>query len=377
MMKKNVLTLVVASALCACNNKPQYQVSGYLEGLEGDSLIVMVMDADFSETETTDTVALIEGNFAFNLPQKEMRQVLMAPMPSGGKKLFQDGYVNFMFMPGDYATINGTLKDYEINGTGFYKEFKESRKLFASCEEAQSQLFTECKERKEKGENPDSLSAYFQKRNQEIRDEVVTITMNYIKQHPDSDVSTYLVVHLEDKMEEGLALLTERARNGLASGFYKSFLKRREKEKKREEMAKNIQPGKEAPDFTLMDLNGNSLTLSSLRGKYVVLDFWGSWCGWCIKGFPEMKKYYAKYKNKVEFLGIACGDTEKKWKDAVAKHEVPWLNVLNGKDDKDVSTMYAISGYPTKIVIDPQGEIARVVVGESPEFYTYLDGLFK
>ena len=109
----------------------------------------------------------------------------------------------------------------------------------------------------------------------------------------------------------------------------------------------------------------------------MVLDFWGSWCGWCIKGFPEMKKYYAKYKNKVEFLGIACGDTEKKWKDAVAKHEVPWLNVLNGKDDKDVSTMYAISGYPTKIVIDPQGEIARVVVGESPEFYTYLDGLFK
>ena len=49
--------------------------------------------------------------------------------------------------------------------------------------------------------------------------------------------------------------------------------------------------GIEAPDFTLNDINGNPLTLSSLRGKYVILDFWGSWCGWCIKGIPQMKEY--------------------------------------------------------------------------------------
>ena len=54
-----------------------------------------------------------------------------------------------------------------------------------------------------------------------------------------------------------------------------------------------------APDFTLNDIDGNPLSLSSLRGKYVVLDFWGSWCVWCIKGMPEMKKYYAKYKDKL------------------------------------------------------------------------------
>ena len=47
--------------------------------------------------------------------------------------------------------------------------------------------------------------------------------------------------------------------------------------------------GPEAPDFTLNDINGKPLTLSSLRGKYVVLDFWGSWCIWCIKGMPKMK----------------------------------------------------------------------------------------
>ena len=62
--------------------------------------------------------------------------------------------------------------------------------------------------------------------------------------------------------------------------------------------------GIEAPDFTLNDLNGKPLTLSSLRGKYVILDFWGSWCGWCIKGIPQMKEYYQKYAGKFEILGI-------------------------------------------------------------------------
>lgn len=72
-----------------------------------------------------------------------------------------------------------------------------------------------------------------------------------------------------------------------------------------------------APDFELPDLQGNPLKLSSLRGKYVILDFWGSWCIWCIRGIPAMKEVYAKYKDKMEILGIDCRDTEVKWKAAV------------------------------------------------------------
>lgn len=376
MMKRFLLTFAVAGILCACNNKSEFQVSGHLDGITTDTLYVMVSGEDFAGTEYMDTIPMIDGNFGFNLPQQEMRQVILVGKPSEGKKMYEEGYMAFLFMPGDYVTIQGTLKEYETKGTGFYKELEESRKLFAACEEAHKQLRAEYKERKENGESPDSLNAYYQKRSQDINAESVSISMDYIKAHPDSDVSAYLVAGLGEKMEEGLALLSGRAKEGPASGYYKSMLARKEAEKKREEAAKNIQPGKDAPDFTLNDLNGKPLSLSSLRGKYVVLDFWGSWCGWCIKGFPEMKKYYTKYKDKVEFLGIACGDTEKKWKEAVAKHEVPWLNVLNEKGDKDVSVVYAITGYPTKIVVDPQGKIANVVVGESPKFYTYLDELF-
>ena len=133
-----------------------------------------------------------------------------------------------------------------------------------------------------------------------------------------------------------------------------------------------------APDFELPNLQGSTTKLSSLRGKYVVLDFWGSWCIWCIRGIPSMKDAYAKYKDKMEILGVDCRDTEDKWKAAVDEHQLPWLQV-RCPDEKlqTIADQYGIEGFPTKVVIDPQGKIINTVVGEDPAFYTYLDGLFK
>ena len=136
--------------------------------------------------------------------------------------------------------------------------------------------------------------------------------------------------------------------------------------------------GDVAPDFELPNLQGSTTKLSSLRGKYVVLDFWGSWCVWCIRGIPNMKTYYAKYKEKMEILGVDCRDTEDKWKAAVEEHQLPWLQVRCPDEQlQAITAQYNIEGFPTKVVIDPNGKLIKTVVGEDPEFYTYLDQLFK
>ena len=134
-----------------------------------------------------------------------------------------------------------------------------------------------------------------------------------------------------------------------------------------------LAPGNPAPDFTLNDINGKPLALSSLRGKYVIIDFWGSWCGWCIKGMPEMKKYYEKYNGKLEILGVDCNDTEEKWKAAVEKHQLPWKHVYNPRSNREVLTKYAVSGFPTKVLVDPKGNIVKLLAGEDPAFYQLLD----
>lgn len=133
---------------------------------------------------------------------------------------------------------------------------------------------------------------------------------------------------------------------------------------------------KVAPDFTLNDINGKSLSLSDLKGKWVILDFWGSWCPWCIKGFPALKEAYKQYDGKVEVLGIDCGDTEEVWKEAVKKHELPWLQVYNPKGT-DLTSKYGIQGFPTKFIIDPEGKIANVTIGEDPAFFDVLKTLLK
>ena len=132
----------------------------------------------------------------------------------------------------------------------------------------------------------------------------------------------------------------------------------------------------EAPDFTLNDTKGKPLALSSLRGKYVVLDFWGSWCKWCIKGFPMMKEYYEKHQGKFEILGIDCGDSEEEWLTAVDNYQLPWLNVYN-PSNSELPDIYGVEGFPTKVIINPDGKVLKTIVGEDAAFYTLLDQLLS
>ena len=149
---------------------------------------------------------------------------------------------------------------------------------------------------------------------------------------------------------------------------------------KRAEASKKIQDNMTAPDFTLKNEKGEDFTLSSLynKGKYIILDFWGEWCYWCKEGIPDMKQLYKDAKGKIEILSIDCRDTEEVWKKAIKDHELPWLHVYNPGDDKvDVSTTYAIKGYPTKIILNPDGTINKTFVGEDPEFYDYVKSLIN
>lgn len=136
-----------------------------------------------------------------------------------------------------------------------------------------------------------------------------------------------------------------------------------------------LKTGAPAPAIKLKDVNGGELSLTDLKGKHVVIDFWGTWCPWCVKGIPEMKKYYDKYSDKLEILSVDCGDAEDDWKDAVKEHEMNWKNVHDPQGK--TSELYEIQGFPTKIVLDPNGNILKVFVGEGEEFYQYLDTLFK
>ncbi len=136
-----------------------------------------------------------------------------------------------------------------------------------------------------------------------------------------------------------------------------------------------MKPGYAVPDFTLMGLDGKEMSLSDFKGKYVLLDFWGTWCRWCVKGLPEMKEYYARYADKIEFVGISCRESEEAWREGVGTHALPWTNLYNGYD-QTLIVDYGIQGYPTKIILDAEGKVVEAFLGEDPALYEKLDEMF-
>lgn len=136
--------------------------------------------------------------------------------------------------------------------------------------------------------------------------------------------------------------------------------------------------GSEAPDFTLTSSEGVPLSLNDLRGQYVVLDFWGTWCKWCIKGIPDMKAYYEKYHGMFEILSIDFEDDEETWRQAIESFDMEWQHVITDEESaQQIQALYNIEYYPTKIIVNPEGRITKIFVGEDPSFYAYLDDLFS
>lgn len=190
--------------------------------------------------------------------------------------------------------------------------------------------------------------------------------LNFIKGHPDYELSAVLLSEQSyDTIIKYWDILTENVKNNELGISLFNFI----------DTKNNTRIGLLAPNFSQTTFSGNTFTLDELKGKYVVLDFWGSWCSPCIADFPMMKEYFNKYKSKVEFVGIACNDSKSKWEKAIKKHQLEWTNILEDKNLNNIRQMYAVSVFPTKIIIDKEGKVVKEIIGDTPEFYHIIDSL--
>lgn len=205
----------------------------------------------------------------------------------------------------------------------------------------------------------------------------------FIDINNDSPAAAYALLNIMDDsiFKEYLELARPAVEKSLLYPMVLQRLTRIEKQEQAEARMKEMQSGKlQAPDFTFPNQKGKKIKLSQFRGKWVVLDFWGTWCRWCVKGIPDMKLAYDKHKKKAEFIGMDCGDTKDAWLDGLKRYNMPWVQVyIDSKSDdyKNLMKDYGVTGFPTKVIIDPDGKIVDVVVGEDPEFYNKLDQLIK
>lgn len=114
--------------------------------------------------------------------------------------------------------------------------------------------------------------------------------------------------------------------------------------------------GQEAPDFALKTAGGEEIKLSSLRGEYVMIDFWASWCGPCRKENPQVKEVYTDFKDKgFQILAVSVDQDRDAWQKAIKTDGLPWLHVLDEK--KEVGQTYNVTGIPFTVLLDKEGVI--------------------
>lgn len=370
---KRIHRLIASAAMlltAMTANAQSVKVNLDVEGL-GDTLLY------FSRTESIKEpyeAAGKNGKFALDIPAKGVGYFNIYDKAS--RKSGNRIYFEYMGVPGETVTLKGTVDDYTISGTGFYKEYGKAMGLVRDIKKQRAALSREFFQLPKAQQDDDAYLKPFMQKNQILRAQQDSIFKDYVRQHPSSEVSVALVAALPiSEFEEAAKVLSPEVK----AGRMKPLIDMREEmlaeRKAVEERGKAVAPGKVAPVFTLPDPDGKMVSLTDFRGKYLVLDFWGTWCGWCVKGIPEMKKSYAKYSDKVEFLSIDCRESAEKWKAGLQKYQMPWRHVRwEGKPD--VPYMYALQGYPTKFLINPDGTVNKVFIGESEEFYNYLDSLF-
>lgn len=131
---------------------------------------------------------------------------------------------------------------------------------------------------------------------------------------------------------------------------------------------KNVSVGKKAPGITQFDVEGNPYSLQDLKGKYVLVDFWASWCPPCRAENPNLVATYAEFKDKnFEILGVSLDKNLENWKKAIKDDNLTWKHISDLQHwNNGAATVYGIKAIPQNVLVDPNGIIiARNLHGEA------------
>lgn len=370
-MKKAIIIALTGCIFSTSVAQAQFTLSG---NFSGTATPYMHLRYTNSKGEpVVDSVAINNGRFSFKGDVNGPVNATLYGAPASFRMDDPNIYM-FFLEPG---TLTAEVKE---------NEFKYSR-LKGSAMQADMDKVKKLKEPVEKKWQPffrmlDSVNKIDNFKFQEAKSgldpyyaEMRKIDFAYIDKNPTSYLSAYLLRgYTHSLTTEELTAYYNKFPEKVKTSFGKLLNEELERRKLGVE-------GTMAADFATTDITGQPLKLSDYKGKYVLIDFWASWCLPCRKGNPHLKKLYAEYKDKgFEIIGISDDDSKPAaWKKAVEQDSIGmWKHVLRGLDwekiragivnEKDISKKYGIYSLPTKILIDPQGKvIARYEGGDKDD----------
>ena len=213
--------------------------------------------------------------------------------------------------------------------------------------------------------NDQTFKASIEKRYSDVVDDIKKVMRAFVSKHPDSYISLIVLSELFDSNSEAeIAKLYQNLSESVKKTELGEELGIRLFSKTRTSI------GTVAPDFTQNDPKGKPVKLSDFRGKYVLIDFWASWCGPCRQENPNVVKAYAQFKNKnFEILGVSLDNPNAKtaWLNAIERDKLTWTQVSDLQGWKNqAARLYGVESIPQNFLVDPDGVIiAKNLRGEN------------
>ena len=348
---KKIAILLFGIAFYACQNKPNNAlITGKIANQQENKAIYLMKVENQMPVKIDSAFTDKEGNFSMNPKIKEpdfylldiygeqRKQIIVTDKPF---VINAEGKLNGAFQITG-SEENTLLAEYETLGNEYREVLGrlQENAMNTTDEQTKEQLKLQY----------DSLAEKFLERHKTIVNKAT---------------NSYAVIAMlgELDMEADLPLI-EKIYNNLNTKYpentnVKEFGTQLAKLKKNAIAEETVAVGKIAPAIEYKDENGKAVSLASFKGKYVLLDFWASWCGPCRAENPNVVKMYQKYKAKgFEILSISLDQDEKAWKEAIKKDGLVWSHVADlAYSQQTLATNYNVQAIPKTFLLDKEGKI--------------------
>ncbi|MEO6406355.1 MAG: TlpA disulfide reductase family protein [Ferruginibacter sp.] len=362
---KNYLAFVILSLIFfSCKNNPEekgsFKINAEIKNIENQKVFLEQLYFNNSQPEVLDTAEIVNGKFTVHAvaPEEGMYRLRLEKQNSG-----------FIFI-NDAANIDfhADIKDASLTGPSFSSPANKTLTSFLGNLESKGKLLndeTAKLEALKTTKNNDSAVAAETIVSTEMR----TSFTNYVLAFADTTTHPVLAMFALGYANDADPALLGKIVGNLATRFPQhqqvgAMITRFNQMKTQQAQASAAQAGKpgigtSAPDFTMNDVNEKPFSLSQLKGKYVLVDFWASWCAPCRGENPNVVAAYNKYKSKnFTVLGVSLDDKKEAWLKAIKDDNLTWTQISDLKKWNSASvSLFGFNGIPYNLLIDPQGKI--------------------